>query len=275
MGSLFSSKGGGTQHYSDNIPGYVTDLGKGAADLAHRESRREYSPYGGQRVASLHPGYQQAYDLANKQANRQTPGLDQAGDMYQNAMKYGMGNDYLDSIWGGKGFQTQKWGDEARDQYMSPYAKGALDPVAGEMRRQAGIHEQGMQGQYKAAGAFGGEREAIMSSENRRNTQRAVGDMYAQGMDRAYINAQGAFGRDQDRGLNAEGMRADAAMGMHRTGLQAGQGAQGVAALRGDIASQDISNYQRTAQPFQQHDQAVADAGYENWLREQDWAKSR
>lgn len=262
-----------TSTTTQQAPWYVNRAGEEAYNIAHEEAQRPYTPYGGQRIATLHPGFQEAYNYAAGATQADRRGIQQGKDVLSESMEYGRGNEYLDSLWGGKGFSTDTWGKEAMDQYMSPFIQGALDPVAEEMRRQYGIQKNVDQDQFKSSGAFGGEREAILEAEGRRNTQRAVGDMYATGYQQAYDQAFRGFTSDQARDLNMQKANATAAMGMHGQGVNSVGAYGNLVGLESDLATADVARLQGAAGPLQADAQAREDWKYQQFIEERDWAE--
>lgn len=269
MGDIFGGDSTSTQKVI--LPQHIEEAGRHAVEIAKGVAEQPYQPYPGRRVPGLYPGFTTAANIARSQAGRSRPGIDAAGSMFQGAFKYGGVNPYLDSLWGGKGISTDSWGKSAMKQYMSPYIQGALDPVAREIRRDAEIAGRSQEDAFKSAGAFGGEREAIMAAERGRNTQQAISDLYAKGYQSAYDTALGAFTTDQARDLAAQEASARTAMGMFGQGLGAGTQYMNYELGRGNLASGDIERLLRASAPIQEHAQAEADVDYQQWLEEREW----
>lgn len=110
-------------------------------------------------------------------------------------------------------------------QYMNPYLNAVLTPQLDELRRQAGITQQGLAGKAAQAGAFGGTRYGLQEAENQRNLMqemnKTIGTGYANAYDKAMqqFNAEqgqaktladmiGAAGTQQ-RAIEQEGLTAD------------------------------------------------------------------
>jgi hypothetical protein len=87
-----------------------------------------------------------------------------------------------------------------QQQYMNPYLSGVLNPQLDEMRRQSQITQTGNDAKLAQAGAFGGDRQGIMTAENQRNLgqqqNQAIGNAYSN----AYTTGMGQFNTEQGQG---------------------------------------------------------------------------
>lgn len=89
----------------------------------------------------------------------------------------------------------------AINQYMNPYLSMSLAPQLAEQRRQADITQQGIQGQFTRAGAFGGAREALARTENLRNLADLQSRTVGQAYQTAYDKALGQYNTAQQQKL--------------------------------------------------------------------------
>lgn len=137
--------------------------------------------------------------------------------------------------------QTTNFGAAQAQQYMNPYLQASLDPQLAEARRQSDITNQTNNAAMTKAGAFGGGRQAIMTSENQRNLGTNLANITGAGYNTAYQNAMGQFNADQNRqmqenqfganyglqGLQAgiSGLNTANQMGINNLNTQAGLGA--------------------------------------------------
>lgn len=137
--------------------------------------------------------------------------------------------------------QSTNFGVAQAQQYMNPYLQASLDPQLAEARRQSDITNQTNNAAMTKAGAFGGGRQAIMTSENQRNLGTNLANITGQGYNTAYTNAMGQFNADQNRqmgenqfganfglqGLQAgiSGLNTANQMGINNLNTQAGLGA--------------------------------------------------
>lgn len=129
-------------------------------------------------------------------------------------------------------FTTGMFGNTEAQAYMNPYLRQSLDPQLAEARRQADIQAQADQARATAAGAFGGGRQALMASENRRNLNTNLANITGQGYNTAYTNAMGQYNQDQSRSLQAQQAQESARQANQNYGLQAATtaGSQGLQA---------------------------------------------
>ena len=89
-------------------------------------------------------------------------------------------------------------------QYMNPYLTQALQPQIDEARRQSDIQRVQDAGRLTQAGAFGGSRQAIMDSENRRNLLQNLAGITGTGYATAFDKAQQQFNTEQGRQQTAQ-----------------------------------------------------------------------
>jgi len=89
-------------------------------------------------------------------------------------------------------------------QYMNPYLTQALQPQIDEARRQSDIQRVQDAGRLTQAGAFGGSRQAIMDSENRRNLLQNLAGITGAGYSTAFDKAQQQFNTEQGRQQTAQ-----------------------------------------------------------------------
>ena len=89
-------------------------------------------------------------------------------------------------------------------QYMNPYLTEALQPQIDEARRQSEIQRVQDAGRLTQAGAFGGSRQAIMDSENRRNLLTNLAGITGTGYATAFDKAQQQFNTEQGREQTAQ-----------------------------------------------------------------------
>jgi hypothetical protein len=101
---------------------------------------------------------------------------------------------------------------------MNPYLQASLNPQLDEARRQSEITNQQNNAAMTKAGAFGGGRQAIMTSENQRNLGTNLANITGQGYNTAYQNAMNQFNTDQNRQMQENQFGANYGL----QGLQAG-----------------------------------------------------
>ena len=99
--------------------------------------------------------------------------------------------------------QSQQFGQQSAEQYMSPYMQSVVDVQQREAQRQADIAKTQRNAQAVGAGAFGGSRQAIMDAEAARNLATQKGDIQALGLQGAYSQAQQQSNADQAQRMQA------------------------------------------------------------------------
>lgn len=171
-----------------------------------------------------------------------------------------------------KDVQSQQFGQQAADQYMSPYMQSVVGIQQREAQRQADITGTQRNAQATQAGAFGGNRQAIMDAEAARNLAIQKGDIQAQGLQSAYAQAQQQYNADQAQRMQAalanqtayqqkqqlgeQSKQFGAGLGLQ--GLQAGmQGYQNLGNIGQNLYGQNISNINTQAQLGAQQQQQV------------------
>jgi len=167
-------------------------------------------------------------------------------------------------------YQNQATDPNAVQAYMNPYLKNALDPALQEIQRQYDITGTQQMSGATRAGAFGGNREALMASENQRNKNMAMNQAIGTGYNQAFNQAQAA--QQYGAGLGMQGAQTGIQGGQTLAGIggQALQGQQGILnaqatvgaqqqAQQQQILNQDIQNY-ATAQQYPQQQLAFMNA---------------
>ena len=119
------------------------------------------------------------------------------------------------------------------EAYMSPYFQN----VVNAQQRQAidAARQSQLGGNLAAArqGTYGGARQAILQSQRESGLRTQLGDIQAQGLQRAYEQAQQQFERDRSAGLQAGQTRLAAAQGLG--GLAQTFGGLGTQQLAGEL----------------------------------------
>ena len=160
----------------------------------------------------------------------------------------------------GSNITSGTFNNAAAQQYMNPYLSNVLNPQLDELRRQAGITQVGNDAKMTQAGAFGGDRQALLTAENNRNLMQQQDQTVGNAYNTAYNNAMNQFNQDQSRGLTAQQLNEQsrqfgATQGMTAAQLQAQYGLsadQAAEASRQFGANQALSNAQNAAQYGQQ-----------------------
>ena len=161
----------------------------------------------------------------------------------------------------GAGYDAAGFDPTSVSAYMNPYETAAVQQAMGDIQRQGDIATAAQNAQSVQAGAFGGSRQGIMSSELGRNileqqARSAVG-MRSAGYQNAMAKAQAAFA-DQQRRAQAQsqfGTSSDQAAfeeAQRRAQAQSQFGSQYAADMYGRAQDRDIAAFQ----DFQSRQQA-------------------
>jgi hypothetical protein len=201
--------------------------------MGKKIAQRPYEAYGGQRFAELDPNEQRAIEMAATEGGAYRGDVERAREFAER---------------GGQSFL-----DADIEAYMNPYIKSALEPAARELR------EEGMRARIAAgqeagmAGAFGGSRAAIISSEASGKSLEAISDLYERGYGLAFESAANRF--DQDR------VSARAASEQF---LQIGERGQ-------QMLSNEMNNLLVTGGLRRQLEQVGLDFDYMEFVEARDW----
>lgn len=141
----------------------------------------------------------------------------------------------------GPGTWTEKG---TQEKYMSPYMQGVIDISKREAARD--FQKQGIQraAQARAAGAFGGARQAIENAEAERNYGQRLSDMQVQGLQQAYESGRSQFGTEQSMSQQAAIQNLAAKLGVQQQEaaqiLQAALANQSTG-MQGSLANQQVA----------------------------------
>ena len=243
-----------------NLPKYFEPYAVDMIKRAESESKREYTPYEGQRLADESTDLLTSRDRVRNIADSGIAGLDTA----QSGVKAGMGRALQ-----GLGFQAGQFDSAAAQQYMSPYMQNVVDVQKAQAlldfdRGQAGRDAQAIQ-----SGAFGGSRQAIAQGLANEDLQRRLGEIQATGQQRAFEQAQQQFERDRAARESAERLGITAGESLTS---QAGQLAQlGDLARKGDVQAAEL--LEKIGKDQQAREQAGLDLAYEDFVRQRDFPR--
>jgi len=193
-----------------NIPEYARPyvermLGKSEAitDL----SQNPYQVYQGDRIAGFSPMQQQAFGNVQNQQMAEQVG---AGSSLAGAAGLG-------SLNAGNQYMSRVTNPNMIGSLMNPYMQNVVDIQKGEATRDFTKQLQDQRAKAVGQSAFGGSRQAIAEAEGSRNLQAQLAAMQAQGLQKAYDDAQGRlqFGSSLDlQGLGQAGQMANTLGGL-------------------------------------------------------------
>lgn len=148
---------------------------------------------------------------------------------------------------------AQTFLDADIDAYMNPFIKGALDPTAREIREETERQRVRIGQDAAMVGAFGGDRQAILESENARGGTEALSDLYGRGYASAFESGANRWAADRDAAARAaEQYRATAAQNQQQV-------------------AQDMQNLLTTGGLKRQLEQAGLDFDYQQFVEARDW----
>ena len=243
-----------------NLPKYVRPYFERLLERTEAESKREYEPYEGQRLAG------EAQDtLDARQRARDVAGSGIAGlPVAQAATTAGIGRALQ-----GMGYQAGQFDSDAAAQYMSPYMQQVVDvqkerAILDAQRQGAGRGAQAVQ-----AGAFGGSRAAVQEALAGEALNRQLAEIQASGQQQAFEQAQQQFERDRAARADAERIGLGA-------GELAGQQARSLADLgrlarEGDIESARL--LEQVGKDITAREQAGLDLAYQDFVRQRDFPR--
>src|SRR5574337_2236191 len=147
--------------------------------------------------------------------------------------------------------------------YMNPYTSQVINTSLDQINRQLAQANQATAGNAALSGAFGGDRAAIMQSENARNANDLAAQTIANLNSQNFSQAQAQANADIARQLQAGTTQA-------QLGLSAGQGNQ-LAGLQGANLQLGASNaLANLGQALRSADTQGIQAEYQDWIRSQD-----
>jgi hypothetical protein len=190
-------------------------------------NQNPYQQYTNPRIAGFSPMQQQSFQGA---ANMQV--APQIGQGTAAATMAGIGGLGVAGQANVGGFQNQVGG------YMNPYMNQILAPQLAEANRNYDIGATKQQSAATQAGAFGGSREAIMAAENERNRNMGLNQIYGQGLNTAYTNAQNQYNQNLQNQLAGYGMANQAAGQLGQLGQNQYQQSMGINTLQNQYGGQ-------------------------------------
>ena len=243
-----------------NLPKYFEPYAVDMIKRAESESKREYTPYQGQRLADESADLLSSRENVRDIAGRGIAGLPTA----MTGVKAGMGRAAQ-----GLGFQAGQFDSDAAQQYMSPYMQNVVDVQKAQAlldfdRAQAGRDAQAVQ-----AGAFGGSRQAVAQALAGEDLQRRLGEIQATGQQRAFENAQQQF--ERDRAARESAVRLGITAGESLTSQSAQLAQLGDLARKGDVQAAEL--LEKIGKDQQARDQARLDLAYEDFVRQRDFPR--
>jgi len=180
-----------TSEFPEELKPYITDILERSKTRMEARDEEGYIPYPAPRLAEFSP---EQLEAQSGIAGIARSGL--ASDPTLASSKTYM-QPALDATQASLGqFDTA-----AAQQYMSPYMQSVIDIQKREAMRSGDVQRQNIGTQAVGAGGFGGSRQAIQESEQRRNEAQLLADIQAKGQQSAFETGAAQFERQKGREL--------------------------------------------------------------------------
>ena len=231
-----------------NLPEYVRPYFERLLQRTETESKRDYEPYQGQRIADVSQDILASEDRVRGIADQGLPEIQASLDRFQRSMD----------------FQPRQFTGEEVGKYMSPY----MDEVIA--RQKQGATEDYLaqlpQGAAQAisAGAFGGSREGVQRGIAQSKFLDRLADIEATGRQQAFDKAAGLFQADRAADVQAEQLGLGAATQFAGLGERRRMGEIDDAKLLETIGKAGMGR-----------EQTGLDLAYQDFLRQQAYPQER
>ena len=245
-----------------NLPKYVRPYFERLLKRTEAESKQEYNPYTGQRLADESGDILQSRQNIRDIASSGIAGLPQAQDATMAGMQRALQ---------GLGYKSQDFDSAAAQKYMSPYMQNVVD-----VQKQQAIQDFQDQNAARAAqavqaGAFGGSRQAIAQGMAQNELSRQLADIQAKGQQAAFEQASGQFERDRAARESAERLGLTAGESLGAQGSQLAQ--LGQLAREGDVQAATL--LEQIGKDQMAREQAGLDMAYEDFVRQRDYPREQ
>ena len=209
-------------------------------------------------VAGFSPMQEQAF---RQVANMQVPGQYGVGSMFAGAGGMGAANIAQQAAGIGQGYYGMATNPFAQQAFMSPYMQNVVDVQKNEALRDAQMRNVGANLGAARQGTYGGARQLLAEQERNRNLQTQLGQIQAQGSQKAFEAGQQAqqFGANLglqgfQTGLQGTGQLTSAGKALADIGGQELQARQGIIGLQTQAgAQQQALEQQRVNQAIQNY----------------------
>ena len=231
-----------------NLPEYVRPYFERLLQRTETESKRDYEPYQGQRIADVSQDILASEDRVRGIADQGLPEIQASLDRFQRSMD----------------FQPRQFTGDEVEKYMSPY----MDQVIA--RQKQGATEDYLaqlpQGAAQAisAGAFGGSRQGVQQGIAQSKFLDRLADIEATGRQQAFDKAAGLFQADRAADVQAEQLGLGAATQFAGLGERRRMGAIDDAKLLETIGKAGMGR-----------EQAGLDLAYQDFVRQQAFPQER
>src|SRR3569833_551299 len=234
----------------------------GNYDRALALANTPFQPYTGQRVAGFTPTQLQAQNAFTS--------------IGQNGTGNGVLQSGVDLAKGVGGYQPQTvtaaplTGVDLSG-YMNPYTQQVINSTLSDLGRQQQIQDQNNVSAATRAGAFGGSRSAVLQSLDHDNYARTAASTVANLNQANFSQAQAAAQNDLSRQLTASQANQNAGLQGAQLNLSAANALAGMGGQQLNMALQQAGALSTAGDAQQQNTQAQLDAGYQQYLLQQQY----
>ena len=181
-----------TSEFPEELKPYITDILERSKTRIEARDAEGYLPYPAPRLAEFTP----------EQLEAQTgiAGLARTGLASDPTLA--SSRTYMQPALDATQASLGQFDTAAAQQYMSPYMQSVIDIQKREAMRSGDVQRQNIGTQAVGAGGFGGSRQAIQESEQRRNEAQLLADIQAKGQQSAFEQAGAQFERQKGRELS-------------------------------------------------------------------------
>ena len=231
-----------------NLPEYVRPYFERLLGRTEAESKREYEPYGGQRIADTSQDLLTSEERVRDIASTGLPGIQTA----------------LDRVGQSIDFTPRQFTAAEAEQYMSPFQQQVTDRA-----KQAAIDDYSQQiaggrASAIAAGAFGGSREGVQRALGEAALYDRLADIDVEGRQQAFDKASSLFQADRAADFQGQQLGLGAANQFANLSERARAGNVDAARMLEQIGKAQMAR-----------DQASLDMGYQDFMRQQAYPQEK
>mgnify|MGYP003133618283 FL=1 len=231
-----------------NLPEYVRPYFERLLQRTESEAKRDYEPYGGQRIADTSQDLLTSEDMVRDIASTGLPGIQTA----------------LDRVGQSIDFTPRQFTAEEAEKYMSPFQQQVTDRA-----KQAAIDDYrqqiaGGRASAIAAGAFGGSREGVQRALGEEALYDRLADIDVQGRQQAFDKASSLFQADRAADFQGQQLGLGAANQFANLSERARAGDVDAARMLEQIGKAQMAR-----------DQASLDMGYQDFMRQQAYPQEK
>jgi hypothetical protein len=252
-----------------SLPAYAQPYYTQMMGQAQTLASNDYTPYSGSQIQGFTPQQTQSFDLTNQLGSTYQPAFNAANSNFGSAT--GIANslanytpnqitaNYATQSYNPTSVQTplvqsNTWNAQNAQNYMNPYQQAVTNTTLNQIAQQGAQTNAMNNAQAASAGAYGGDRGAVMNSLNNYYTNQLMAQQQAAGGNSAYQSGLGAFQQDTANQLAAAQGNQNAALQAQQLGISNQQ----FGATFGNQSSLAQAQLQQQAQLAQAQQQQAA-----------------